>query len=69
MNIKESSYRQNLLQNALTGSSEKAAEEAVVTTMSMTQSGGEEAAHVVDTCVDYPNDLPRAIETKGRGHR
>ncbi len=36
----------NLLQNALTGSSEKAAEEAVVTTMSMTQSGGEEAAHV-----------------------
>ena len=36
----------NLLQNAFTGSSEKAAEEAVVTTMSMTQSGGEEAAHV-----------------------
>ena len=36
----------NLLQNALTGSSEKAAEEAVVTTMSMTESGGEDAAHV-----------------------
>ncbi len=36
----------NLLQNVLTGSPEKAAEEAVVTTMSMTQNGGEEAAHV-----------------------
>ena len=36
----------NLLQNALTGSSEKAAEEAVVTTMSMAEGGGEDAAHV-----------------------
>ena len=36
----------NLLQNALTGTSENATEDAVVTTMSMTQSGGEEAAHV-----------------------
>ena len=36
----------NLLQNALTGTSENVPEDAVVTTMSMTQSGGEEAAHV-----------------------
>ena len=36
----------NLLQNALTGTSEKETEDAVVTTMSMNQSGGEEAAHV-----------------------
>ena len=36
----------NLLQNALTGTSDNATEDAVVTTMSMTQSGGEEAAHV-----------------------
>ena len=36
----------NLLQNALSGSSQSATDEAVVTTMSMTQSGGEEAAHV-----------------------
>jgi len=36
----------NLLQNALAGNSQTAAEDAVVTTMSMTQSGGEEAAHV-----------------------
>ncbi len=35
-----------LLQNALSGNSDKSAEEAVVTTMSMTQGGGEEAAHV-----------------------
>ena len=36
----------NLLQNALSGTSDNATEDAVVTTMSMTQSGGEEAAHV-----------------------
>ena len=36
----------NLLQNALAGNSATAAEEAAITTMSMTQSGGEEAAHV-----------------------
>ncbi len=36
----------NLLQNALAGNPQAAAEDAVVTTMSMTQSGGEEAAHV-----------------------
>ena len=36
----------NLLQNALTGTSEKETEDAVVTTLSMNQSGGEEAAHV-----------------------
>ena len=36
----------NLLQNALTGTSDNATKDAVVTTMSMTQSGGEEAAHV-----------------------
>ena len=36
----------NLLKNALNGTSENVAEDAVVTTMSMTQSGGEEAAHV-----------------------
>ena len=36
----------NLLQNALAGNSVAAAEDAAITTMSMTQSGGEEAAHV-----------------------
>jgi len=36
----------NLLQNALAGNSATAAEDAAITTMSMTQSGGEEAAHV-----------------------
>ena len=36
----------NLLQNALAGNSVTAAEDAAITTMSMTQSGGEEAAHV-----------------------
>ena len=36
----------NILQDALTGTSTNAAEDAAVTAISMTQSGGEEAAHV-----------------------
>ena len=36
----------NLLQTALTGSAQSSSEEAVVTTMSMTETNGEEAAHV-----------------------
>ena len=44
--ITSTACQSNLLKNALSGTSEKVAEDAVVTTMSMTQSGGEEAAHV-----------------------
>ena len=44
--ITSTACQSNLLKNALNGTSEKVAEDAVVTTMSMTQSGGEEAAHV-----------------------
>ena len=44
--ITSTACQSNLLKKALNGTSEKVAEDAVVTTMSMTQSGGEEAAHV-----------------------
>ena len=44
--LTSSGCQTDLLQNALTGTSDNATEDAVVTTMSMTQSGGEEAAHV-----------------------
>lgn len=44
--ITSTACQSNLLKNALNGTSENVAEDAVVTTMSMTQSGGEEAAHV-----------------------
>ena len=46
----------NLLQNALTGTSDNATEDAVVTTMSMTQSGGEEAAPVSYTHLTLPTN-------------
>ena len=44
--ITNSACQSNLFQNALGGTTETATEDAIVTTMSMTQSGGEEAAHV-----------------------